>query len=480
MKKLCKQITFVMLFISLCLSALPVSVLAEGTEDTALILQGQEAEVLIPDVEEWPIPAEISAQTGVVMELTTAIVQYNKGRDEKRYIGELAKYMVLLLAAENCDLEEEIVFTETALSKVTEEQASIQAQVGEIMTVKDCLYAISLASANDATLQLAEYVGGTDEDFLNMMNKRAKQLGCKNTWFTSITGVNDEESYSTAYDMALIIRAGIKNESFRKVVSKTSYSIPKTNMSKKRKLSSEIAIIDKESEAYYDRCRIANTTYSEKNGYHMVLAAKKEDVTFIVVTLGNPTEEISYGDGRVLLDYAHDNFIKLEYKLGTLVWPKSASTDPIEVTGTIEDDMLIHRYYVGSWLVGKGSQAIYPESVEETEEDLAVEEDSDEYQEENEIWVDVDEEDTASVSTEYDENGLDLVVTEKTEYFTIYGRTLTEWEYIGALMIIVSAILIFLGTLIKMRWKAGRRKKQRARQRRLEQYEEQQKETLDE
>lgn len=464
MLRLMKKFTIVWLAFSLCLPAMPVSLMAADEQQAEIVInQGTEAEVVKVDVEGWPEPINITAETGVVMELGTGILEYNKGRDDIRYIGELAKYMTLLLAAENCELEEEITFTETGVSAVKKDCTNINAKEGEILTVQDCMYAMSLASANDAALQLAEYIGGTEEEFVQMMNERAAELSCSNTQFFSATGFADEESYSTAYDMALIIRAGLKNETFRKMVSKTSYTIEKTNKSKKRKLSSDIAIMDQESNEYYDKCRIAQTFYAEQTGYNMVLAAKRDDVTYIVVTLGNPTEELCYEEGRALLDYAHDNFIKLEYKLGTLVWPKTASTDVVEVTGSTKGDTLIHRYYVGKWLVGRGSQALFPESAEETED----EDGADTTMDAEEDWEESDEDETAS-----DEDVVDLVAVEKEEYFTIYGRSLTEWEHIGALIIVAGAILIFLGTLIKIRWKAGQRKKERARQRRLRQYEE--------
>lgn len=475
MLRLMKKMTLMLLVFSLCMTTMPISLLAsvEETEEIE-IQQGTEAEVVQMDVEGWPEPINITSETGVIMELSTAIVEYNKGRDDIRYIGELVKYMTLLLACEYGDQEAEITFTETGVREVTEDRANIQTQEGEILTLENCLYAVSLASANDAAAQLAEYIGGTEEEFIQMMNVRAAELGCSNTKFFSVTGFQDKESYSTAYDMALIIRAGIRNETFRKVVSKTSYTIKKTNMSKKRKLSSDIAIMDEESEEYYDRCRIAKTFYAEQTGYNLVLAAKKNDVTYIVVTLGSPTEELCYEEGRALLDYAHENFVKLEYKLGTLVWPKAVSTDSVEVTGKTEGDMLIHRYYVGSWLVGKGSQALFPESEVTRETDgeseliYSDEESDDEWEDSEDDFEDIDDEDDEGST----EDGIDLVVTEKEEYFTIYGRSLTEWEHLGAFIIIVGAILIFIGTLIKIRWQAEKRKKERARQRRLKQYEE--------
>ena len=116
--------------------------------------------------------------------------------------------------------------TATGVSGVTDGGASISAQLDEVFTVEQCLYAIMLASANDVALQIAEQIGGSVDGFVQMMNNRAVELGCTNTVFTNPTGLPDENQHTTAHDMALITKAAIDNESFRAIAETTSYTIP--------------------------------------------------------------------------------------------------------------------------------------------------------------------------------------------------------------------------------------------------------------
>ena len=104
-------------------------------------------------------------------------------------------------------------------------------QVGEVITVEDCLYGLMIQSANEVAIKLAEQVSGTEAAFAELMNQRAADIGCKNTHFVNASGLPDENHYTTAYDMALICREALKNETFRKVIQTENYVIPPTNMS---------------------------------------------------------------------------------------------------------------------------------------------------------------------------------------------------------------------------------------------------------
>ena len=279
------------------------SAVTVAAEEEIVVNYGVEAEVVDPGVAGWPNPPSVTAETAVVMEMTTAICQYNKGRNEYRTAGALTKFMVMLLAAENCDLEAEIKFSKEVVAAVADgEMASIGAKSGEVMTVKDCLYAISINSANDAILQLAEYIGGTTEEFLAMMNARAKELGCNETTFVSVTGL-DGDNYTSAYDTALIARAGLRNENLRTIVKKTSYTIAETNKSKKRKLVCENPLINVEDAGYYEGCREV-AIFEDEGGYNMIAAAKRNDITYIVVTFGNKKEWAKLQKSAIKTDFS--------------------------------------------------------------------------------------------------------------------------------------------------------------------------------
>lgn len=130
--------------------------------------------------------------------------------DQQLFPGSTVKIMTTLLALENSQLTDQVTMTATGVSGVTDGGANISANLDEVFTMEQCLYAIMLVSANDIALQVAEHLGGSVEGFVQMMNQRAAELGCTNTVFTNPTGLSDENQHTTAHDMALIMQAAIK------------------------------------------------------------------------------------------------------------------------------------------------------------------------------------------------------------------------------------------------------------------------------
>ena len=168
----------------------------------------------------WPQGPEIVDETGVLMEAETGTILYDKGMDQRMYPASTTKIMTALVVLENTeDLQTKVTFTETGTKEVAPDSANIQAQLGEELTVEQCLYASLLASANEVSSQLAEFVGGTKEHFVEMMNLKAQELGCSDTHFTNPNGLPDENHYTTAHDLALIMQAAIQNETFREIES---------------------------------------------------------------------------------------------------------------------------------------------------------------------------------------------------------------------------------------------------------------------
>ena len=167
----------------------------------------------------------------MILEDSTGTTLYAKNMDEVLYPGSTVKIMTCLLALENSNLTDEVTMTATGVSGVTDGGANISAQLDEVFTMEQCLYAIMVASANDIALQVAEHIGGSVENFVAMMNTRAAQLGCTNTVFTNPTGLPDENQHTTAHDMALIMKAATENPSFSPIASANTYTIPATNVS---------------------------------------------------------------------------------------------------------------------------------------------------------------------------------------------------------------------------------------------------------
>lgn len=289
-----------------------------------------------------PTPPDTFSETAVLMDAETGAVLYGKGQDDIRYPASITKLMTLLLAVENASLEDQVTFTETGIREVTPDSGNIGMQLGEVMSMESCLYAAIIQSANEVSTQIAEYVGGTEEHFIEMMNQKAQELGCKNTHFVNANGMPDENHYSTAYDMALIMQAGLKNETFRKIIGTQSYTIPATNLSKKRKLHTHLPLLAEESPLCYQGCLGGKTGLTQASQNTMVVAAERDGAAYIVVTMRDAELSQNCADSIGLLDYAFNNVQKAPEPSPT---PEptpepSVAEEPLAETGSLEDQSL--------------------------------------------------------------------------------------------------------------------------------------------
>jgi len=181
----------------------------------------------------WPEGPQTDANSVIVMEVNTGTVLYEKKSHAKHYPASITKIMTVLLAIENCDMDEIVTFSADAVYKNEGDTSHIARDLGEELTVEQCLYAIMLESANECAYAVAEHVGqklgGDYQTFVDLMNERAAELGCTDTHFNNANGLPDEEHWVSAYDMALISAEAYKSEIFRTIAGTSSYTLPKTN-----------------------------------------------------------------------------------------------------------------------------------------------------------------------------------------------------------------------------------------------------------
>ena len=151
------------------------------------------------------------------MDLDSGRILYENNPNRKMLIASITKIMTAIVAIENGDLTKEITVGDEVLSMYG---TNIYVEVGEKMKLRDLLYGLLLRSGNDASVVIAKAVGGSEEKFVELMNKKAKEIGMKNTIFRNPHGLDEEtENYSTAYDMALLSRYAYKNKTYRNIVS---------------------------------------------------------------------------------------------------------------------------------------------------------------------------------------------------------------------------------------------------------------------
>ena len=233
----------------------------------------------------------VSANSAVVIDADTGCVIYEKNAYERKGMASTTKIMTALVALENCPLEKDIQVSDFAIGV---EGSSIYLKQGEHLTMKQLLYALMLQSANDAATAIAYEVGGNIEGFAQLMNKKAEELGLKDTHFTNPHGLFDDEHYTTAYDLALITRYALENPTFREIVSTQKTIIPLNNGEGSRVLVNHNKLLRS-----YDGCIGVKTGFTKKTGRCLVTAAEKEGTTVIAVTLNAPND---WNDHKAMLD----------------------------------------------------------------------------------------------------------------------------------------------------------------------------------
>lgn len=293
----------------------------------------------------WPSAPEISSASGILMEASSGQVLFYKSMNEIRYPASTTKVMTTLIILENIpDLNRNITFTDIILPDLAPGNSTINAQVGEVLTVEQCLYAIMLASANEVCTQMAVEVAGSVENFTAMMNAKATEIGCTNTHFVNANGLPDSNHYTTAYDLALILREAVKNEAFCKIAGAAKYTIPPTNKTAtSRNMENHNALLVN-GKYYYEGAIAGKTGHTEAARNTLVTAATREDMTLICVVLRSENDE-RFTDTRTLFDYGFDNFhsqslywLDKTTPVGTVILPKSVTADALSVLDSDENN----------------------------------------------------------------------------------------------------------------------------------------------
>lgn len=275
---------------------------------TTLALSGKEevkAEV------SWPNGPQIQAESAIVMDINTGAILYEKNPHEQLYPASITKILTSLIGIEECSLDEKVFFSKDAVYKNEGNTSHIAREWREELSVKSTLYAIMLESANECAYALAEHVAGKYEQdyeyFIQMMNSRAKELGCVDSNFSNANGLPDENHYTSAYDMALVSAEAYKNETFRILTGTKSYTIADSNRDRPDyNCYNHHLMMRKSSEYYCEYITGGKTGYTSAAGNTLVSYAEKDGMTLVCVVMKCPV--VAYGDTRKILDYCFENF----------------------------------------------------------------------------------------------------------------------------------------------------------------------------
>lgn len=179
-------------------------------------------------IENWPSGPAIGAEGAILMEANTGTVLYAKNIHEHLYPASTTKILTALVAAENSSMDEDVVYSHDAVFSIERGSSNMGMDVGEVITMEQSLYGMLVNSANEAANAIAEHVAGSIDAFVDMMNEKAKELGCTDSHFVTTNGLHDENHYTSPYDLALIAKAFFDNELLAKMSGTARYYIPQS------------------------------------------------------------------------------------------------------------------------------------------------------------------------------------------------------------------------------------------------------------
>lgn len=243
---------------------------------------------------------QLSARSAVLIDVETGQVLYNKHMHLKSFPASLTKVLTTIIALEEGNPQELVKVSRRA---AYQEGSSIYLQEGEKIKLLDLLYGVMLASGNDAAVAVAEHIAGSIEDFAVMMNTKAREMGALNSNFINPSGLPDPDHYSTAYDLAMIMRYALKNGIFREITATRNKTIPWADNDWGRGLRNHNKLLWQ-----YDDITGGKTGYTRAAGRCLVASAKREGREVVAVVLNAPDDWL---DVRRLLDYGLEAFKKV-------------------------------------------------------------------------------------------------------------------------------------------------------------------------
>lgn len=277
----------------------------------------------------------VNAESAILVEVSTGRIIYEKNSTQQMFPASTTKMMTAILVIENCDLQDTVTISETALQNIPSGYVTCDLTIGEELSVNDLLYALMLPSANDAAYALAEHVAGSVDAFSDMMNNKAREIGCKNTHFVNPNGIHDTRHYSTAYDLYLIAKYCMQNETFRNIVSTKEYTLPATNKHAEadRSFVTTNDLIKPEKTNYYKTATGIKTGHTSMAGYCLISESSRDGLDFISVVLNSETDNKRFQDSVKLFDYGYDNYTLTKVK------EKNQLIETVEVANATKETM---------------------------------------------------------------------------------------------------------------------------------------------
>lgn len=282
---------------------------AEKSDIEKRLEEQRASEIQTNQIPNWPFGPVVSADSAILMEANTGAILYAKDIHKREYPASTTKIMTSLLATELASLDDVITFSHDAVFDNPPGSSGIAMDVGQQLTLEQCLNAILIRSANEVCFAVAEHITGTTDwkVFAEVMNDRAKELGALNTHFVNPNGLPDENHYTTAYDLAMIGRAFFENEMLCKISLSRRMEIPASDTIPETKIENNAMQIIPGGKYAYEYLIGCKTGYTNDARSCLVSCAEKNGLRLICVVLKDESP-LQYEDTISLFNYGFSNF----------------------------------------------------------------------------------------------------------------------------------------------------------------------------
>lgn len=300
--------------IIICIIIIQLLCISYATEEN--IQNETQVEEQVAEEEEMKIYSEAA----ILMEEKTGKILYEKNIHERKNPASTTKILTAILAIENCDLNETATASHSAVTSLKSGYTKADIQVGESFTIDQLISVMMIQSANEAANVIAEHISGSVSEFSNLMNKKAKEIGCLDTHFVNPNGMHNENHYSTAYDLALIARYCMKNEKFRKYCMLEEASLPRTEQwgdeqiekHGERIFKNTNNLMQKDNKYYYPTCIGIKSGFTTPAKNCLISASNKNGFEVVSVILHaeatDDNQSARYVDTINLFNYGYENY----------------------------------------------------------------------------------------------------------------------------------------------------------------------------
>lgn len=289
-----------------------ITINADEEEDYLAEVEKRKSLAIQSDViENWPAGPKLGCESAVLMEVNTGTVLYAKNVDEQLYPASVTKLLTALIAMEKCDMDEMVTFSQAAIDSIDwRNDANLGISPGDSITMEQCLYGLLVGSANEVAYAIAEHISGEGNiaGFAELMNEKARELGCTGSNFVTPNGIHDSNHYTTAHDLALIGQAFFSNELLSRMACTTSYKVPKTSTQPRDDMIVYAkSKLHQGKEYAYDGLVGTKTGFTNYARQTLVSCAEKNGMRLVCVIMKEESP-YQFTDTVDLFNYGFDNF----------------------------------------------------------------------------------------------------------------------------------------------------------------------------